>query len=76
LRGGRLYRPAQDCARGYGGALVFNEVLELGPERYRERPAARLDPTWARGLNGTHTYNEGGGVEVVDGRRNRWRGLR
>ena len=27
---GRLIRPSQDCAPGYGKAVVFNEVLELG----------------------------------------------
>jgi hypothetical protein len=75
-RDGRLYRPAQDCARGYGRAIVFNEVLELGPARYRERPAARLDPTWTPGLNGTHTYNATDGVEVIDGRRHRLRACR
>jgi hypothetical protein len=41
---GRLYRPAQDGSRTYGGALVLNEVEELTPEGFRERPAARLEP--------------------------------
>lgn len=66
---GRLIRPAQDCAREYGNALVFNEVLELGPTRYRERPLGRLAPDWAPGLTGCHTYTKLGGFEVVDGKR-------
>ena len=63
---GRLIRPAQDCAPGYGKAVVFNEVLELGPTVYRERVLSRLVPDWARRLDGCHTYNTDGDVEVLD----------
>lgn len=68
LREGRLIRPAQDCAPSYGAAVMFNEVLELTPTHYRERPLGRLDAGWASGLDGCHTYNEAGGVEVLDAR--------
>ena len=68
---GRLIRPAQDCGPGYGNAVVFNEVLELGPTTYRERQLSRLGPQLARPVGGCHTYNVDGGVEVLDvfGRR-------
>lgn len=65
-RAGRLIRPAQDCAPRYGAAVVFNEVLELSPTHYRERPLGRLDSRWAAGLDGCHTYSESGGTEVLD----------
>lgn len=65
-RGGRLIRPAQDCAPRYGAAVVFNEVMELSPTHYRERPLGRLDSRWAAGLDGCHTYCERGGTEVLD----------
>lgn len=68
VREGRLIRPAQDCAPSYGAAVVFNEVLELTPTHYRERPLGRLDARWAKGLDGCHTYNEAGGIEVLDAR--------
>ncbi len=68
LRDGRLIRPAQDCAPSYGAAVVFNEVLELSPTHYRERPLGRLDARWASGLDGCHTYNEAAGIEVLDAR--------
>ncbi|MGH8165436.1 MAG: glucosamine inositolphosphorylceramide transferase family protein, partial [Rhodanobacteraceae bacterium] len=55
-RAGRLIRPGQDCAGDYGRAIVFNEVLELSPERYAERPIGRLTPDWAQALIGCHTY--------------------
>lgn len=63
---GRLIRPAQDCAPGYGAAVVFNEVLELGPTVYRERALSRLAPEWATTLDGCHTYNADGGIEILD----------
>jgi hypothetical protein len=68
---GHLIRPAQDCGPGYGNAVVFNEVLELGPTTYRERQLSRLAPQLVRPVGGCHTYNVDGGVEVLDvfGRR-------
>jgi len=63
---GRLIRPAQDCAPRYGAAVVFNEVLELGPTVYRERALARLAPDRARTLDGCHTYSTDADVEVLD----------
>lgn len=63
---GRLIRPAQDCGPGYGNAIVFNEVLELGPGVYRERQLSRLAPYLDRRVDGCHTYNVDGGVEVLD----------
>ncbi len=68
VREGRLIRPAQDCAPSYGAAVVFNEVLELTPTHYRERRLGRLGAGWASGLDGCHTYNAAGGIEVLDAR--------
>lgn len=65
---GRLIRPAQDCAASYGSAIVFSEVLELSPERYREQPLARLDGSWSTTLDGCHTYSAIASVEVLDAR--------
>jgi hypothetical protein len=68
-RAGRLYRPAQDGGRGYGGGIVIHEVLRLTPDEYAERPVARLDPDWAPGLRGTHTLCRGGGLVALDAAR-------
>ena len=65
---GRLIRPGQDCAPSYGAAVVFNEVLELSPTRYHERPLARLDTRMVPSLDGCHTYNAAYQAEVLDGR--------
>ena len=64
---GRLIRPSQDCARAYGYALAFSEVLVLNEIEYLERPVGRLDPSWVAGNLGTHTYTRGGNFEVIDG---------
>ena len=66
---GRLIRPAQDCSRGYGTAVVLNRIDVLTTEEYAESPIGRIEPNWAPGLVGTHTYNSTGAIEVLDGRR-------
>jgi hypothetical protein len=51
---GRLYRPAQNYSRGYGSSLVINEVVELTPTTFVERPAAEftsLHPEYAAGMH-------------------------
>lgn len=63
---GRLVRPSQCCVPIYGTAVVFNEVMELTPERYRERPMATLKPDATSGLDGCHTYNAWDGLEALD----------
>lgn len=65
---GRLVRPSQDCADSYGSAIAFNEVLELTPERYRERTLARLDGSWSATLEGCHTYSAIPSLELFDAR--------
>jgi hypothetical protein len=64
---GRLIRPSQDCAKAYGYAIVFSEVITLSETEYDERPIARLDPDWVKGNLGTHTYTRTGQFEVIDG---------
>jgi hypothetical protein len=51
---GRLYRPSQDCSRGYGHGVRINEVTELTRTRYSESERAFLRPDWAAHLSGTH----------------------
>ena len=64
---GRLIRPSQDCAKAYGYAIVFSEVITLSETEYEERPIARLNPDWMKGNLGTHTYTRTGQFEVIDG---------
>jgi hypothetical protein len=66
---GQIIRPSQDCSRGYGTAVVLNRIDVLNPNEYAESAIGRIEPNWADGLLGTHTYNRSRRVEVVDGRR-------
>jgi hypothetical protein len=68
-RDDQLIRPAQDCSRGYGRAVVLNRIDVLTPEEYRETPVDRIEPSWSPGLVGTHTYNSTPHAEVIDGFR-------
>ncbi|RZA20219.1 MAG: hypothetical protein EOP93_06575 [Lysobacteraceae bacterium] len=78
-RDGRLVRPGQDCGPEYGAAIAFNEVLELDPVRYAERPLGRLAPLASARMTGCHTYSASASTEVLDayGRLpQRWRRLK
>lgn len=67
---GALYRPAQDCTRTYGGAIVLNRVLELTPDRFVEEEAARIAPD-ADGPYpfGLHHFVPFGDLTIIDGKR-------
>jgi len=45
---------------------MFSEVEVLSDTDYRERVIGRLDPTWAKGIVGTHTYSSNAALEAVD----------
>jgi len=67
---GHLFRPAQDCSRGYGGALVVNRIETCTPDEYREEPAATLLPDPDGPFpDGLHTLSFGNGRAVIDGKR-------
>lgn len=69
---GRLFRPAQDCTRTYGGAVVINRIEALTPDLYREVPIAGLDPDPAGPCpDGLHTLTVGEAGILVDGKRER-----
>ena len=73
---GKLIRPSQDCASRYGSAVVFNQVLELTPQSYRETPISRLAPYWSDSLVACHTYSVAGGTELLDAKGLPWAGAR
>jgi hypothetical protein len=67
VAGDRLIRPSQDCSKGYGYSIAFNEV-KLDETHYEEEPRAQLLPGMVGPIAGVHTYNRVGNWEVVDGR--------
>lgn len=65
-RDGRWYRPAQDGSVDYGWALNLNRIDRLDDDGYRETRVARLQPTWDKGVIGTHTVSEVDGLTAID----------
>jgi hypothetical protein len=64
---GKLFRPSQDCSKNYGYSFSFNEIVVLDRDQYQEKPCVTINPLWAPGLVGTHTYSRAGQVEIIDG---------
>jgi hypothetical protein len=66
---GKLWRPVQDCADGYGSGLGLAEIVELTPTTYRQvvRHSIRPGPAWPG--RKVHTLNRCGDLEVIDGAR-------
>ena len=52
---GRLYRPAQDCARDYGYAIAIQEVLTLTTTEYAEREVVTIPSLHPGYPDGMHT---------------------
>jgi hypothetical protein len=65
----KLIRPVMDCSKIYGGAMILKEIVELTPTSFIEKEITRIEPNWAPGLNGTHTFNMNEDLVVYDGRR-------
>lgn len=67
---GQLFRPAQDCSRTYGGAVVIHRVERLTPELFFEVPVARLEPDRSGSCpDGLHSLVPAGPGTIVDGKR-------
>jgi hypothetical protein len=66
-RDGMLFRPVQDCRKGYGAALGIARVDTLDFEAYSQTVETFLTPgpKW-RGRR-LHTVNAAGGYEFIDG---------
>ena len=63
---GALWRPAQDCTRGYGGALSFNRVTRLDEVGFAQELASTLHFGRREAAAGPHTINYADGLEVID----------
>lgn len=68
---GRRVRPSQDCGTSYGERLNLNELVSISKDGFEER---LLDTFTYRDIplqknikiDGIHTYNRFGNVEVID----------
>lgn len=68
--GGSLYRPVQDCSRGYGAALGIVQITRLDDGGFGQAVVGRLSFGAASGVLGPHTLNRakcaGGVLETID----------
>jgi hypothetical protein len=62
-----VVRPSQNCSGLYGRSLTLNQITELTRETYSELPLLTIEPDTVSGINGIHTYNWCGNVELIDG---------
>jgi hypothetical protein len=70
IEDGRLYRPAQYCAGGYGKKILVNRVETLTPTAFAERPVSEISPDPNGPYpDGLHTISGYGDVTVIDGNR-------
>jgi hypothetical protein len=65
-RGGRLYRPSQDCSVAYGHSVLINRVENLGEDGYRETPVDRIAPGWREDILRVHTICASKRLRVID----------
>jgi hypothetical protein len=61
-QGGRILRPVQDCARGYGGGVTLCRLDALDDSTFEQTPVGRIRSGSLR----CHTYNRMLGLEVID----------
>ena len=66
---GRLLRPAQVSVPRYGYGLALNEVLELTPERFRERRIWATSGSAGGGRRALHHLDWHDGLMVMDAQR-------
>jgi hypothetical protein len=65
-----LYRPAQDCNRTYGGAVVINRIERLDPDNFVETSMVRVAPeAGGQFCHGAHTLTAWGPRTLVDAKR-------
>ncbi len=63
---GTLYRPAQDCSKGYGYAIHLNRIVTLSETEYEEERVKSIEPTWDPSITKTHTLNCVDRMTVID----------
>jgi hypothetical protein len=66
LHNGELIRPSQDCSVRYGYAINFNNITLLNESDYAESCEWSLKPPVNNHILATHTWNQSGGLTVID----------
>ena len=65
--GASLIRPSQDCSGIYGRSFALNRIRTLTRDAYAEEEIRVVEPDWAPGLVGSHTFNRSRRFDATDG---------
>ena len=63
---GKIFRPSQNSAKGYGHGMKINEIIELSTTSYKEETVQSIYPDWEKDLIATHTLNHSKKLTVTD----------
>jgi hypothetical protein len=64
---GKLYRPVQNCEKGYGHSVNLYEITTLNSEMFEEKLVSNLKVDGGDKLWRLHTYNQSSSLETIDG---------
>lgn len=65
-RNGKLFRPAQNCAKRYGYGFNLNLIEELNELDFRETPVCQVTPEWSDDVVATHSFCHIDGLTLTD----------
>jgi len=66
VQNGALWRPAQNCATGYGHALTWCRIDRLVPDSYAEQAVGSMQFTGGDACLGPHTWTATKSIEAID----------
>jgi hypothetical protein len=66
-----VYRPSQDCSRGYGYGIRINQVVTLTENEYREVEVSFIKPRWDSKITGVHTIQHEHRLTLFDAKLKR-----
>lgn len=68
---GQIFRPSQDCSKGYGYGIRMNRIAAISETEYREEEVGSILPGWERNITGTHTFNQAHRLTIIDAKLRR-----
>ncbi len=69
---GKIYRPAQDCSKTYGGSVTISEIKKLSTTVFEEVEIKKIEPYDSYKF-GIHTLSAVNGMTLVDGKKYSYR---
>jgi len=66
----KIYRPAQNCSKTYGGSIIINEIKILDSKNFHEEKVFEIKPSPSDLFNqGLHNISYHNSLTLVDGKR-------